>query len=215
LATTAYTIRRVAGLPHHTHGLASPARVGEQGHDRLPLEVSVAIPAALGFSMKGGRSMESQQAPVQASRSRGALYGLYIADSLAMPVHWYYDRKARFRDYGWIADYLTPKNPHSDSILWRSYTAPNRKGEILHDQARHWGKKGVHYHQFLQAGENTLNLQLCSLLIESLNENGLYNPADYLGARIGSDQAKRSTDVGLGSKIRSSYGLKEMFLEPK
>ena len=125
--------------------------------------------------------MESQQAPDQASRSRGALYGLYIADALAMPVHWYYDRQALFRDYGWVTDYLAPKNPHSDSILWRSsYTAPNKNGEILHDQARYWGKTGVHYHQFLQPGENTLNVQLCSLLIESLNENGRYDPADYL-----------------------------------
>jgi len=125
--------------------------------------------------------MEARQAPAQASRSRGALYGLYIADTLAMPVHWYYDRQALFRDYGLVADYLAPKNPHADSILWRSsYTAPNSKGEILHDQAQYWGRRGVHYHQFLQAGENTLNLQLCSLLIESLNENGRYDPADYL-----------------------------------
>jgi len=125
--------------------------------------------------------MESQQAPAKTSRSRGALYGLYIADALAMPVHWYYDRQALFRDYGWVTDYLAPKNPHPDSILWRSsYTAPDKKGEILHDQARYWGKRGVHYHQFLQPGENTLNVQLCSLLIESLNENGRYDPADYL-----------------------------------
>jgi len=25
-------------------------------------------------------------------RARGAGYGLYIGDALAMPVHWYYDR---------------------------------------------------------------------------------------------------------------------------
>jgi len=25
-------------------------------------------------------------------RARGAIYGLYIGDALAMPVHWYYDR---------------------------------------------------------------------------------------------------------------------------
>jgi len=76
--------------------------------------------------------MESQEAPQQASRSLGALYGLYIADALAMPVHWYYDRQALFRDYGWVTDYHAPKNPHPDSILWRSsYTAPNKKGEIL------------------------------------------------------------------------------------
>ena len=43
------------------------------------------------------------------SRSRGALYGLFIGDALAMPVHWYYDRLALQRDYGYVTDYLTPR----------------------------------------------------------------------------------------------------------
>jgi len=98
-----------------------------------------------------------------------------------MPVHWYYDREALKRDYGFVQDYLAPRSPHPDSILWRSsYQAPNPKGEILHDQARYWGQKGIHYHQFLQAGENTLNIKLCSLLIQSLNDRGGYDPEDYL-----------------------------------
>lgn len=115
------------------------------------------------------------------SRSLGALYGLYVGDALAMPVHWYYNREALRRDYGRVTDYMAPKSPHPDSILWRSsYKAPNTKGEILHDQARYWGQKGVHYHQFLRAGENTLNLQLCSLLVSSLLEKGRYEASDYL-----------------------------------
>jgi hypothetical protein len=99
------------------------------------------------------------------------IYGLFVGDALAMPVHWYYDRQALMRDYGLVTEYVAPRNPHPDSILWRSsYRSPNSLGEILHDQAPYWGRRGVHYHQFLQAGENTLNLRLCSLLIESLNE---------------------------------------------
>ena len=62
----------------------------------------------------------------------------------------------------------------------QSYHPINEKGNILHDQAQFWGKKGIHYHQFLTAGENTLNLQLCTLLIESLNANGGYDSDDYL-----------------------------------
>lgn len=113
-------------------------------------------------------------------RKRGALDGLCIGDALAMPVHWYYNREALFEDYGWVTDYLAPRNPHPDSILWRSsYAAPNSKGEILHDQARYWGRKGVHYHQFLAAGENTLNVKLCRLLIESINAVGRYAPDDF------------------------------------
>ena len=100
-----------------------------------------------------------------------------------MPVHWYYNRSALYDDYGWVADYLAPKNPHPDSILFRSsYVAANPKGEILHDQAPYWGREGTryHYHQFLKPGENTLNLKLCSLLIQSLNECGRYDADDYL-----------------------------------
>ena len=115
------------------------------------------------------------------SRSRGPIYGLYIGDALSMPVHWYYDRSALQRDYGTVEDYMAPRNPHPDSILWRSSYIPlNEKGDILHDQARYWGRHGIHYHQFLDAGENTLNLKLCTLLIESLNRIGDYDADDYL-----------------------------------
>jgi ADP-ribosylglycohydrolase len=126
--------------------------------------------------------MEKEKRPVpDESRCRGALYGLFIGDALAMPVHWYYDTLALQRDYGHVTDYVAPENPHPDSILWRSSYRPlNEKGNILHDQAQYWGKRGIHYHQFLEAGENTLNLKLCSLLIESLNANKGYSPDDYL-----------------------------------
>jgi ADP-ribosylglycohydrolase len=97
-----------------------------------------------------------------------------------MPVHWYYDRAALLRDYGRVIDLVAPKNPHADSILWRSsYAALNAKGEILHDQAKYWGQRGVHYHQFLRAGENTLNMQLALQLLASLRERGGYDRDDY------------------------------------
>ena len=108
------------------------------------------------------------------SRKKGAILGMYIGDALAMPVHWYYDRQALARDYGRVTGYLAPKDPHPDSILWRSaYTPVNKKADILHDQARFWGRPGVHYHQFLQAGENTLNLKLCTLLLNHLKKRWL------------------------------------------
>jgi ADP-ribosylglycohydrolase len=115
------------------------------------------------------------------AKSRGALYGLCIGDALAMPVHWYYNRQALDQDYGRVTDYLAPRNPHPDSILWRSsYKAPNAKGEILHDQAPYWGQKEIHYHQFLKAGENTLNVKICRLLIDSINQKGAYIGDDFL-----------------------------------
>ncbi len=102
-----------------------------------------------------------------------------------MPVHWYYDRAELKRDYGIVRDYMAPRNPHADSILWRcEYTPLNERGDILREQAQYWGQRGIHYHQFLRAGENTLNLQLAKVLAASLLANGRYDADDYLARYI-------------------------------
>ena len=114
-------------------------------------------------------------------RLAGMAWGSFIGDALAMPVHWYYDRAARSGDYGVVSDYVAPRNPRPDSILWRSqYTPLNERGDILREQAQYWGQRGIHYHQFLGAGENTLNLQLAKVLLESLIARGGYDADDYL-----------------------------------
>jgi ADP-ribosylglycohydrolase len=129
--------------------------------------------------MKGTLSMTTTT--TDRERARGALWGLFIGDALSMPVHWYYNRQSLERDYGHVADYLEPKNPHPDSILWRSRFDRLPSGfDILHDQARFWGMQGIHYHQHLKAGENTLNLKICRLLMASLSERGAYDPDDFL-----------------------------------
>lgn len=110
-----------------------------------------------------------------------AYLGSLAADALAMPVHWYYDRSALARDYGQVTSYLEPKNPHPDSILWRShYDALNEKGEILHEQAQFWGQRDIHYHQLLRAGENTLNYQLATELVRFSKATGGYDPNQWL-----------------------------------
>lgn len=112
---------------------------------------------------------------------KGALFGMFIGDALAMPVHWYYDREALKRDYGQVTGYLTPKNPHPDSILWRSsYTPQNRSADILHDQAQYWGRRGIHYHQFLRAGENTLNLMIAREWLMMMERDKTYSPIAWL-----------------------------------
>ena len=71
-----------------------------------------------------------------------AMLGALVADAVSMPVHWYYDTNALDKDYNNINGYVTPKNPHSDSILWRSnYSARNARGDILREQAKYWGKR--------------------------------------------------------------------------
>ena len=119
------------------------------------------------------------------TNSSNSLWGALAADAVAMPVHWYYDRAALARDYGRITTYLAPRNPHPDSILWRSsYTPLNERGDILHEQARYWGQRGVHYHQFLTAGENTLNFQLAARLHEQTVALGRYDADAWLATYV-------------------------------
>ncbi|CAL8407149.1 unnamed protein product [Arctogadus glacialis] len=108
----------------------------------------------------------------------GALWGLAAGDALSMPVHWYYDVRHIHRDFeGWISGLRAPRGRHPSSILalsnpagsGRSSWSPARGGPdvvgtvILHDKLAFWRKGGgVHYHQGMAAGDNTLNA-LCAL----------------------------------------------------
>lgn len=40
------------------------------------------------------------------------LQGIFIADALSMPVHWYYDVGVLKRDFGTITSYQPPKERH-------------------------------------------------------------------------------------------------------
>jgi len=135
------------------------------------------LPSHTDYAMR----RDAEVNPSMEDRVGGVIWGPLIGDALAMPVHWYYDREELMRDYGYVRSFLTPRSLHPGSILWRSeYRALNERGEILHDQARFWGKRGVHYHQFLRAGENTLNLRLVHVLFESLAACDGYDANDYL-----------------------------------
>lgn len=114
-------------------------------------------------------------------RWQQAYLGSLAADALAMPVHWYYDTVALRRDYGLVDHFMDPKNPHPGSILWRSQYHPlNERGDILRDQAQYWGERGIHYHQFLKAGQNTLNFRLARELHDLAKEQGGYDPDAWL-----------------------------------
>ncbi len=108
---------------------------------------------------------------------QNAFLGSLVADAVSMPVHWYYDVDALDRDYGDFDRYLAPK----DSILWRSKYEPiGEKDDILREQAKHWGKPGLHYHQFLDAGENTLNLRLACELYREIIKSGQFDLSGWL-----------------------------------
>ncbi len=115
------------------------------------------------------------------STLKSAYFGSKAADAIAMPVHWYYDTSALDRDYPNLSGYVKPHEKHPDSILWRSRYEPlNEEADILHDQAQFWGLRNVHYHQFLEAGENTLNLKLADALYALVIESGQYDAQAWL-----------------------------------
>ena len=127
--------------------------------------------------------------PNKADRMRGALWGFFIGDALAMPVHWYYNIAALWQDFGNIRDYQAPKAHHPNSIMALANTSKAGRGTqegdivgsvILKGKKQHWGQANRHYHQGMQAGDNTLNLLCARVLLRSLNTVGHYDSADFL-----------------------------------
>ncbi|RVE75126.1 hypothetical protein OJAV_G00013810 [Oryzias javanicus] len=128
-----------------------------------------------------------------------AFWGMCAADSMSMPVHWYYNIQDIRRDFGgWIAAFSSPPDKHPSSILSLSNTAGSgrsasssskNRGDvvgnvILHDKLDLWksGTGSVHYHQGLHAGENTLNL-LCTLRAARTLASGGFADASLPDAR--------------------------------
>jgi len=126
--------------------------------------------------------------PDKVAPATQAFLGALVADAVALPVHWYYDQAALDHDYPGLAaaaasaaPYLAPRSPHSGSILWRSHwTPPGPKFDILREQAQYWGQRGIHYHQFLLGGENTLNFRLATELFELVRRQREYDAEKWL-----------------------------------
>ena len=127
--------------------------------------------------------------PNKADRLRGALWGMFVGDALAMPVHWYYNIAALWQDFGQICDYQAPKTHHPNSIMALANTGKAGRGSqdgdivgevILKGKKHHWGQANRHYHQGMQPGENTLNLLCARVLLRSLNTNGHYDSSHFL-----------------------------------
>lgn len=129
----------------------------------------------------------------RAERMRGALWGMFVGDALAMPVHWYYNIAALWQDFGQIRDYQAPKAHHPNSIMPLASTGKAGRGNqagdivgsvILKGKKQFWGLPNGHYHQGMHAGDNTLNLLCARVLLRSLIANGHHEPADFLQAYI-------------------------------
>ena len=126
-----------------------------------------------------------------ALRLECALWSFLAGDALASPTHWYYGGYVQIdRDYpGGVRDYTKPVERLAGSILnksnlqggGRSSSASSLKqnlpsiiGEVInHGKQNLWSPdKSIHYHATLQAGENTLEVQLARILMKSIVQMG-------------------------------------------
>lgn len=133
------------------------------------------------------------------SRATAALKNLFIADSLAMPVHWFY----RVHDIdkafpGGIRSLEAPPEFHPSSIMSlhsvcgggrrKSHEPPAKTivGDvILKGRQSFWNQPNVHYHQGMKPGDNTLNAHCALALMNSMAEcGGGYDRDAFLSAYI-------------------------------
>jgi len=123
------------------------------------------------------------------SRMCACLWGIFIADALSAPAHWYYDTRALKRDYGTITGYVAPHEHHATNSIMFNHWKINKHnvrgliegGLFLHGKADFWSKEFTHYHVGLRAGENTLNAQSARVLMRTmLSEDGQYNSQSFL-----------------------------------
>lgn len=133
--------------------------------------------------MTSSNTTAASSSGVMRSRAAACLWGLYMGDALASPVHWFYDRSLVTRLFpGGIQRYEKPPLNLPGSILNVSNTGgPGRgpdSGEIIgnlihHDKRKYWARgANYHYHCTLAAGECTLEAQLARRLLVVLAENG-------------------------------------------
>jgi hypothetical protein len=124
-----------------------------------------------------------------------ALMCAFIADSLAMPVHWYYNVRDIYNAFpGGIQTLEAAPKRHPSSIMQLHSTAHGGRGAqsgkevvgdlILKGRRQYWGVPNQHYHQGMQAGDNTLNAHCLRVLLRTITKSGTYDSSDFLQAYI-------------------------------
>ena len=125
-----------------------------------------------------------------------ALKNMFVADALAMPVHWFYNPADIEKAFsGGITGFEAAPAVHPSSIMSlhstqaggrRAQGKTRRKREIVGDvilkgKRSFWGQPNQHYHQGMQAGENTLNAHCARVLMRSLAaSSGAYDKQRFL-----------------------------------
>jgi hypothetical protein len=128
-------------------------------------------------------------------RAKNALKALFVGDSMAMPVHWYYRVSDIYKDFPkGIYQFEDAPAYHPSSIMsmhskqqgGRKYLNNKNNKNIVGDvilkgKEKYWGQSNIHYHHEMKAGENTLNAHCVRVLFQSIiSTNGRYDKSDYL-----------------------------------
>jgi ADP-ribosylglycohydrolase len=137
---------------------------------------------------------------LQRLRASAALKNLFVADALAMPVHWFYNPLDIEKAFpGGITRLEAAPEYHPGSIMYLHSTAKGGRGEqashgrqreivgevILKGRRQYWGIANQHYHRLMQAGENTLNAHCARVVMRTLQANaGRYDKQRFLDAYI-------------------------------
>ncbi len=137
--------------------------------------------------------MMTATSPLALARIEAALRNAFVADALAMPVHWFYHPADIDRAFpGGIQGLEPAPARHPSSIMPLHSTAHGGRGAqggqrdivgevILKGRRPFWGVPGMHYHLGMQAGETTLNAQCTRVLLRRLAaDGGRYDAARWL-----------------------------------
>ncbi len=129
-------------------------------------------------------------------RATAALRSLFVADALAMPVHWYYNPQDIEKAFpGGITKLEDAPGYHPSSIMALHSTSQGGRGSqekhgarleivgevILKGKRPYWGQRNQHYHQRMKAGENTLNAHCARVVMRAMiAAGGRYDKDKFL-----------------------------------
>ncbi|KAK0066663.1 hypothetical protein Bpfe_004095 [Biomphalaria pfeifferi] len=164
-------------------------------------------------SMEEVKIMSRPQLSDQLKKAKAeAIWGLFVADALSMPVHWYYEPSDIKHEYGsWISGFIAPHGKHPSSILRLSAVDGSGRGAsstprplignvILHDKLQYWdgSNPNNHYHQGMKAGDNTLNAVMALHELQTMNlfDGDLIKPDRDVRAAVLEDYVKFMTTPG-------------------
>jgi hypothetical protein len=118
----------------------------------------------------------------------GGLWGIFIGDALAHPIHWYYSLDLLKEHYGFVDTYITARSDVQHPDSWKYYN--NLKVEfepfdIFHDLDKYYRMPLANgYHQLLDKADNTLNIKVLQALLRSILDCKQYDQGDFLNRYI-------------------------------